>query len=437
MQELVNHFREVDLDIRGTRAVRERTGITPRFMDQKCTPDVLASSANWILSFSEEIQDKGFTTTDVWDSPAFANDVRIEFSKPEVNEESAQHEFDKVIAQPLKTLAFAGLLSAKLVGRSIEFRVVHRKFLEFISHGPRNARIFLCTYLECVLEQSGIYHRFQAFFESEHSQDDYLALRDSFIKYILSQTYIRNETEIRRIFPKVLNPLAHQLGLPGSISGRVSKEPIMYSSLLYNQVNFRDKGRKQKRLTRRQASILHKNIESATNESMQKMMNAVRKRHEPQSEVNDNWANGYATQVHHIFPKSRFASLASVRENLILLTPTQHNTLAHSRNITSSVNFDYQIECLLAKTLTIEQTLYSDPDDDFYSLERMIDVINTGYNDIGIPKSSGFDEVRLMLREYSNARGTKAMGSPTSTSGVRMYRLPESGGRESGRKDLE
>lgn len=431
------HLAKMNLDIRGTREARARTRMTPRFMDQKCTPDVLASSANWILSLPEEVQDRGFTKRTIWDSPAFERDLRVEFSKPGVDEETASNEYDKVISQPLKTLDFAGLLSSKKVGNEIHFSVKNRELLEFISLGPRNSRIFLCTYLRHVLMQSGIYYRFEAFFESNHTNDDYLDLRDSFDRFILNQTFITGTTEIHRIFAKVLNPLSHQLGLPGSKDGRVTTEPIMFSSLLYNNVNFRDKGRKPKGSTRRQAKIADKNAKLISKENIRRAMDSIRSRHNGQSEVNDRWSVGQATQVHHIFPQSSHPGLVDIRENLILLTPTQHNTLAHPLNNTNAVDFDYQIECLLSKLSTIEKSIQSNPDDDFYSLKRLISVINTGYIDIGIPINSTFNEVRLMLRSYYDAGGTKAIGTPISPPEPNLYRVPGSDGREFLTKDLE
>jgi len=89
---------------------------------------------------------------------------------------------------------------------------------------------------------------------------------------------------------------------------------------------------------------------------VQKAMNQIRKMY-TESEVKDQWANGEATQVHHLFPKSEFPQLAHYLENLIKLTATQHFTKAHPNNKTSVVNLDYQLVCLLAKSDSIERSL--------------------------------------------------------------------------------
>ena len=391
----------MDLDVRKTLQSKERTGISPRFMDQKCTPDVIASCAEWVLSLPFETQVEGFGTRAIWNSRAFENNVRTEFSKPSAQEESARSEFDKFIAQPLKTLTYAGLLKSRRNGRSISFQVVHRSLLEYISRGPKEARIFLVIYLEKVLIQSGIYHRFETFFDSGQSRVDYISLRDSYIRFVQNNTPINGDVEVRRIFPKVLNPLAHKLGLRGAERGSVSKWPITTSQLLYNQENFRDKGKKNKSQTRQQADATFAEARVESDALMSRIMREVRNRHQNISELQDSWHNGFASQVHHIFPKSQYPDLRATPENLILLTPTQHNTMAHPRNNSKVVDFDYQIDCLVAKLESVRSSKV-DLKDGFYELDRFIAVINHGYPDIQLRTNATFDDVRLLLRSYQN-----------------------------------
>lgn len=410
---LISHLESMDLDIRKTLQIKQSTGISPRFMDQKCTPDVLASCAEWILHLPNQVQKEGFTTRNVWDSRAFENNVRTEFSKPAVHEATARSEIDKFIAQPLKTFTFAGLLTANLQGRSIIFRVAERQLLEYVAKGPRDARIFLVSYLERVLQQSGIYYRFESFFKSGQTQVDYLELRDSFVRFVQNNTPINGAVEIRRIFPKVLNPLSHQYGLPGAEGGKISKGPIVTSQLLYNKENFRDKGKKLKGQTRKQAAQAARNVQIDSNAIMNRVMAEVRSRHGGISELQDHWSNGHASQVHHIFPKSQYANLKAVPENLIVLTPTQHNTKAHPRNYTGAVDFDYQIDCLVAKVESVRRA-QEELGDGFYELDRLIAVINHGYPDIGLRTTASFEEVILLLRSYQNGLETIAQSSRDS-----------------------
>jgi len=104
-------------------------------------------------------------------------------------------------------------------------------------------------------------------------------------------------------------------------------------------------------------------------------MNQIRKMYS-ESEVKDQWANGEATQIHHIFPKSKFPQLAHYLENLIKLTATQHYTKAHPNNKTDSINTDYQLVCLLAKSDSIEKSLKRN--ELYYRKESLIYCINTG-----------------------------------------------------------
>ena len=398
-EALQNFIATQDMDIRKTRKVLNETGISPRFMDQKCTPDVLCSTADIIEMLYYHKQTEEFNVRSIWDFDYFNDHVRAEYSKPPVKEITAKSEFDKFIAQPLKTLAFSGILSAEKKKGTINYKIENRDAIEFIARNNRNARIFLVEFILETLKQSNMRDEFDHYFNGSHSQQEYLQLRDYFIDRMRKYTLIRKSTEIRRIFPKVLNPLAHNLGLPGSVKGRVSLTPILTTQLLYNAQNFRDKA-KPKTQTRQQALEELKKSKKNTNTDVYREVKAVQGRHNYQSEVLDECSAGKATQVHHIFPKSQHPSLAAVRENLITLTPSQHNTKAHPINNTSAVDFDYQIECLLFKLDSVEASM--DARDEFYSLQSFIAMLNVGFGDIGIRPNASVKDVRVALIGYRN-----------------------------------
>lgn len=389
-----------NLDIRETMNLVKSKSISPRFMDQKCTPDVLNAAADWILNLPSKKQMTGFTVKDIWTSEAFSNNVSGEFSKPDSKESSASSEYDKFIAQPLKTFAFAGILEDYKQGRTVVYKVLNSDLLKYIRQGVKEARIFLVHYLTETLKQSDIYYLFENFFDSDYSKSEYLKLRNFFIRFIINQTPINGEVEVRRIFPKVLNPIAHSIGARGSEKGSVSRYPINTSALLYNQENFRDKGKKAKNTTRQLSSPSLNQIENSLNAAMHRHMKQIRLRHGYSSELVDSWANGQATQVHHIFPKNMFPEIQAVPENLILLTPTQHNTKAHPRNNTSNIDFDYQIDCLIAKVRSIE--ISDNENDGFYNLSRFIQVINHGYSDISLDNNLDYENLIRKLRSYQN-----------------------------------
>lgn len=139
----------------------------------------------------------------------------------------------------------------------------------------------------------------------------------------------------------------------------MSENQFYYTDLMYNRKNWRDLS-KDKTISRQEESAeSEQNIlpDTAFNAYLvQKAINQIRKMYS-ESEVKEQWANGEATQIHHIFPKSKFPHLADYLENLIKLTATQHYTKAYLNNKTDSINPDYQLVCLLAKSDSIEKSL--------------------------------------------------------------------------------
>lgn len=162
------------------------------------------------------------------------------------------------------------------------------------------------------------------------------------------------------------------------MKGRMSKNEFYYTDLMYNRTNWRDVS-KDKTISRQEAITENEldNIKDAAFDKylVQKAMNQIKKMYK-ESEVKDQWANGEATQVHHIFPKSKFPQLAHYLENLIKLTPTQHFTKAHPNNKTDEINIDYQLVCLLAKSESIEKSL--NKGEFIYSKESFVFCVNTG-----------------------------------------------------------
>lgn len=174
-----------------------------------------------------------------------------------------------------------------------------------------------------------------------------------------------------------MNVYAVENQINGTEKGYMSKYIFTFSDLMYNRKNWRDLN-KDKSITRQEAQEQQdvKQQEAYNAYYVQKAMNLLRKI-QIESEVHDQWGNGEATQVHHIFPKSQFPQLAHYLENLIKLTATQHFTKAHPDNKTQEINRDYQLTCLLAKANTIESSLNA-VGDKYYRKESFIFVINTG-----------------------------------------------------------
>lgn len=373
MVELQNLLDSVNYDIRIKQDAR--------FMDQKCTPDVVCIIADCVINLRESDPSKEFVVQDIWDSQYFIKNVKAIFNKPSATNPTTKSEYDKFIQQPLRLLAYAGILDIQKRGTKNFYKIANLSVLEYISLKDRNAYYFLYQYFVKVLSDSGMLKFFENYKTKYEngilSQNDFEELQSRFIKFIIGNTAINGEIEIRRIFPKLLNVFACENNLPGSVKGRMSVNQFYYTDLMYNRKNWRDVS-KDKTTSRKEAiNESEQDIVQGTafnNYLVQKALNQIKKMY-LESEVQDQWANGEATQVHHIFPKSKFPELAHYLENLIKLTPTQHFTKAHPNNKTDSINVDYQLICLLAKSDSIEKSLKRN--ELYYRKESFIYCINT------------------------------------------------------------
>lgn len=361
---------EQELDLRKTKY---------RFMDQKVTPDVLNFISDCIENLEEE-KKKKFTKNDIWESEYFAENIKVIYNKPNADNKTMVHEYDKLCAQPLKTLSFSGVLQEKKIGNQNYYSVLESELLSLLTLNEKNCWIFLSVFVSEVLKKSNFYENIKKYISTINTDftdnNAFDELKKSYIKFILNNSQINGEVEIRRIFPKVINPIAVELGIPGSVKGRLSKGPYKYADLMYNKVNFRDI-KKNKQQSRQEARLYIPRLYDSAYVLYQerKVMQKIRTRHSPISEVKDDLNNGEATQVHHIFPKSRFPEFRTFAENLILLTPQQHYTKAHPSNNTHLIDKDYQIICLVSKLESIKNSEQSG--DAFYSKINFIYLINS------------------------------------------------------------
>jgi hypothetical protein len=386
------HIGSLNLDLR-----KKPEGFS-RYMDQKVTPDVLTFIADCIVNFlGGKESDVVFTTKELWDFQYFQKNTVAIFGKPSPTNESASSEYDKFIAQPLKTLAFAKILREEKVGIRNTYKVQQPEILEYIAQNERNAWIFLVVYVEKVLTDSG-FGELESYRDKARAdmvtQEDFEILKTKFEAFMRGYTNINGDTEIRRIFPKVLNPYAVYHMINGSEDGRMTENRFAYSDLMYNRSNFRDLG-KDKAITRQESEEIIEEKPEFSAYKVQKAKNIIRRNHTA-SEVRDSFANGEATQVHHIFPEHEFPQISAYVENLILLTPQQHNTKAHPSNHTQTIDRPYQRECLLSKIDTIEFSLKQGKD--IYSKESLIHVINTGLS-LDLSTNTTFDGLRAKVNE--------------------------------------
>ena len=376
-------------------------GNNPRFVDQKCTPDVVSFIADCIINLSK----RTFDRNDIWKSEYFAKNATLVFGKPSPKNKNVSNEYDKFISQPLDLFSYAELLEKKKVGVKNEYTIVNYEMLEFIALKDKNALVFLYSYLSKILKDSGFYKYIKNFLKKK-DKESFAILKEKFIRFLISTYNLGakgssngGEVEARRIFSKVINVFAFFNSSNGSIKGNISNGIILYTDLVYNRVNFRDVdklknvARKEKKGTIFKSS--YKYNEFLINKAKQWV-----KKHHPLSEVKgDLYGNGKTDAIHHIFPKSEFPEISAYIENLIALTSGQHWTNAHPNGKTHIISKEYQIVCLKAKSKDIEKDIKNGVVG--YSKHNFIFVLNTGFcKKVEIPLGVDFKEINKYIDLY-------------------------------------
>ncbi|GAA8127978.1 hypothetical protein NP0148_03450 [Helicobacter pylori] len=366
-QQIIDFLKLRNYDIRKTQ--------NARWIDQKCTPDVLSLVADCILEFTQYNIEKSFSIRDIWDSPYTNENVKMIFSKPDLNSDFSTHEYDKFFSQPIKLLAYSGVLfETKTSNRNI-YTIQNIELLECLMQRETNALKFLILYIQKVLMDSGIYPLFDNFLQKQDTES-FKQLKDGFTHFTINNTAINNATECFRIFTKIINPLAFYYDKKGTRKGYLSNTIITKDELNYNRINWRDIG-KDKNTTRQEYDLINSKGIANSNYLISKAKKVV-KRYDDRfnnslSEVKQEKEESQATQIHHIFPIQDFPIIANYIENLIALTPNQHFIYAHPNNQTRLIDKDFQCICLLAKT----NTIFNDTQG-VYDWNDYIIVLNTG-----------------------------------------------------------
>lgn len=384
-----------ELDVRQTQDAR--------FSDQKCTPDIVCFIADCIVNTS--CKDMFFTVHTLWETDYFCENMQAIFRKPAPTDERARHEYDKVLAQPLKLLGYAKVLNVHRKGNRISFDVRDMEMLEWIARSDRNAFIFLGFYFERVLTASGFMRFMEEYKRAVDGCADSQVIRaaradlyERYHTFISDCTPTHSKIDTDRIFHKILNIYAYNNHIPGS-----NEECQKFYDLMYNRENWRDIN-KDKEQTRQeqagtQANEHAEQLEIFTSYYVSKAIKMIKKLHY-RSEVQDEWGNGDATQVHHIFPKADFPQIAAYLENLILLTATQHFTHAHPNNNTHLIDKDYQEVCLLCKADTIEKNIQLNGEK-YYRKDLFVEVVNTGLA-LSLTEDLSFAEIKqAVVKRYN------------------------------------
>lgn len=361
-----------------------------RWIDQKCTPDVLCIVADCILNYIDTNGDDIiFTSKDIWFSEYAIENVHAIFRKVNVDSDSASNEYDKFFGQPIKLFAYAGILKETKTGRCNQYEVISRDVLEFISLRERNSLRFLTHYINKVITDSALNVVFAEFFETQ-TAESYEHLKETFFNFTVANTEIGSRgssgrLECGRIFTKVINILAFELNKRGTERGHISQHVITYDMLMYNRDNFRDiYAEKPKSISRKDYMAQHHIV---INEAYFRYMSSKAKRR--LRIYNDRYRNGLsempgdtakATHIHHIFSASEFPEISHYLENLIALTPNQHLNTAHPNGKTISIDRAYQHDCLIVKTDMIKDNI-ENATEKIYSFTDLIHVLVVGFNE--------------------------------------------------------
>lgn len=365
-----------------------------RWIDQKCTPDVLWSISDFVLNYVDNVNHR-FTPANIWKSDYAKLTISETFSKPGTDEASAENEYDKVFSQPLSLLCYAGIIRDVSTTSRHLYEIENREVLEYIATNDMYSLRFLQIYIEKVLRDSALYTWFESYFNNQ-DKTSFNQLKQRFIDFYHQYTPVKKDYEPKRIFTKVLNPLAHKYGKCGTERGRMSENKITKADMMYNQDNFRDiyEG-KPKDITRKEWLEAHPNIdlrmgyfEQMMNRSKVILRNNIslfRNNISELTQFDDVHNDMYPpTQIHHIFPKNEFPEIKHYIENLIALTPNQHFGYAHPQNNTQIVDLDAQKMLLIAKTYSIRENITSSIEDTIYEFSNLLYVLHVGWSDDNI-----------------------------------------------------
>lgn len=382
-QDIINFCNRHDYDIR-----KSHNG---RWIDQKCTPDVVWSISDFVLEYVDKISEK-FTVKDIWRSEYAKQTIAETYSKPGTDERAAENEYDKVFSQPLNMLCYAGIIKDISETSRHLYVIENREVLEYIARNDMYALRFLQYYIEKVLTDSGLIDVFNDFFAKQDKAHFHI-MKQAFIDFYHTYTPVKKDYEPKRIFTKVVNPLAFGRDKLGTEKGRMSKHKINRSDMMYNQDNFRDVYRdKPKDVTRQEWLAAHPDIDRREGYFKQVMSNAKKTLRKFTNQYRENISEltrfiegqddtAAPTQAHHIFPRSEFPEIMHYIENLIMLTPNQHLGFAHPANNTHEIDLDAQKVLLMAKTYSIYQNLTSDVEEHVFEFGKFLQVLSIGWDD--------------------------------------------------------
>ena len=397
LNDIVNFCNGKNYDIRVSH--------NARWIDQKCTPDVMWSVCDFVLHYIDNVN-TNFTASDIWHSDYAKLTIAETYSKPGIDEKAAENEYDKVFSQPLCLLCYAGIIKDISVNaRRHLYEVVNREMLEYIAMNDIYSLRFLQVYIEKVLKDSNLFSFFDDFFIHQ-DKSHFNKLKSKFIDFYHRYTPVKRDYEPKRIFIKVINPLAHKYSKCGTRKGKMSNTLITKADMMYNKDNFRDIYRgKPKNITRKQWLKMNPDIDLRIGYFEQMLSKAkkiirdnaiLRGNISELTQFNSNYNDRTpATQIHHIFPQNEFPEIKHYCENLIALTPNQHYNFAHPDNNTQIVDMNAQKWILIAKTSSIKENINNSSEETIYDFANLLYILHVGWSDDDVLdiENNNFSEV--------------------------------------------
>ncbi|MCL2688542.1 MAG: restriction endonuclease [Chitinispirillia bacterium] len=383
-RQIAEYLDQYNFDVRKTK--------NSRFMDQKCTPDVICAVCECVVEYVKDNVSIQFTKNDIWKSEYANNLITESFSKPNLSKEDAKSEYDKFFSQPLKALSYAKILNEEKIGTTNYYNVRNAEILQYISLREKSALFFLDCFLTKTMEESGMIQSFNTFFQRQNSAS-LKDLCDGLLQLYRTNTAIKGDYEPPRIYNKIINILAFKRKAKGIVKGKVSKNTLTIDEIRYNRINWRDLN-KDKTISRQAYNeLFQQNIGDSKGYYkyyVQKAKKLVRQLH-PYSEIH-RFPEYPGLQAHHIFMESEFPEIADYPENIICTTPNQHFYRAHPNNRTSVVDSGYQLICLLCKLDTIEMDIRSGSNN--YSLSDFVNVLNIGFDTSTFTMQMDYEEIK-------------------------------------------
>ncbi len=365
--------------------------------EQKITPDLLWCVAHVVLYLVKGNPDKIFTDSDVRESLVFNSLMQDYFSK--APQKDAENEYNKVSSYQLGILTFTGILEQVAI-RPKKYKVNNQEALNDIAVNDFNASRFLSEYTEKFIQDNGLNEVFENY-RKNPNQDNYLRAKEAYWVWARTHTAIRGDDRRHtyRVFNKIFNVFCYKNHLPGENASNVMAGPCPYSFLIYNRTNFRDKDMPSGMTRQQYRDEILSEIEKEgfVETLLQKVKDAIRVRHENDSEIKDT-ALGYilnsGVHIHHIFPCHSYPQFSLLKENLISLTPGQHLSLAHIKANTQTINPEFQIICLRKKLEHIKVSL--EANDGFYDLKEFVKMLNTVFH-LAISENATVEQIDSIL----------------------------------------